>query len=292
MGDVIEPTTKDFFYDNNRDGLLLNDLVLQRHQVDSEAIDEQVVSILISAGVEIPVARVLAQGTFEEYLRSMRKDRSLEPLYVPRDTKILDYSRTLLFNDIVNYLRAAGYGGGYLFIDDIENLVDQMTRRERIEFAKNFGLCTVRPGYANTAYRFFSNVLTTHQQASAALATAWGEAGLAAIGRLDPGSPNSVELPFPSKEQAQGIIVAHLDYFRIDAQDKGTIKPFTQDGIDSLLAGQTVHPRATLSTSAKVVQYAADKNIAVIDGECVKAAGELKTQSAAPDFTEGIDGAI
>jgi hypothetical protein len=110
----------------------------------------------------------------------------LEPLYVPRDTKILDYSRTLLFNDIVNYLRAAGYGGGYLFIDDIENLVDQMARRERIEFAKEFGLCTVRPGYANTAYRFFSNVLTTHQQASLALSTAWGDAGLAAIGRLDP----------------------------------------------------------------------------------------------------------
>jgi hypothetical protein len=96
----------------------------------------------------------------------MRRDGALEPLYVPRDTKILDYSRTLLFNDIVRYLRAAGYGGGYLFIDDIENLVDQMARRERIEFAKEFGLCTVRPGYANTEYRFFSNVLTTHQQAS------------------------------------------------------------------------------------------------------------------------------
>jgi hypothetical protein len=36
--------------------------------------------------------------------------------------------------------------------DDIENLVDQMARRERIEFAKEFGLCTVRPGYANTEY--------------------------------------------------------------------------------------------------------------------------------------------
>jgi len=129
----------------------------------------------------------------------MRKDNALEPLYVPRDTKILDYSRTLLFNDIVRYLRAAGYAGGYLFIDDIENLVDQMARRERIEFAKEFGLCTVRPGYANTEYRFFSCVLTTHQQASVSLSQAWGEAGLAAIGRLDPSSPNSVELPFPSK---------------------------------------------------------------------------------------------
>lgn len=271
---------------------LLNDAILRKHQVDSTQLDERVASTLISGGVEVPVARVLSSGGFEDYLRSMRKDRSLEPLYVPRDTKILDYSRTILFNDVVNYLRAAGYGGGYLFIDDIENLVDQMARRERIEFAKEFGLCTVRPGYANTTYRFFSNVLTTHQQASISLSQAWGEAGLAAIGRLDPGSPNSVELPFPSKEQARDIIVAHLDYFRTNPKDKGTIKPFTQDGIDSLLAGQTVHPRATLSTAAKVVQYAADNKISSINAECVQAAGELKAQAAAPDFAEGIDGAV
>lgn len=271
---------------------LLNDVVLQKHGLDADHIDDKVVSTLISAGVEVPVARVLARGQFEDHLRSMRKDQLLEPLYVPRDTKILDYSRTLLFNDIVNYLRAAGYGGGYLFVDDIENLVDQMARKERIEFAKEFGLCTVRPGYANTTHRFFSSVLTTHQQASVSLSQAWGEAGLAAIGRLDPGSPNSVELPFPSKEQARGIIVAHLDYFRASPKDKGSIRPFTQDGIDALLAGQTVHPRATLSTAAKVVQYAVDKGLKEINAEAVKAAGESKPTSAAPDFAEGIDGAV
>jgi hypothetical protein len=107
-----------------------------------------------------------------------------------------------------------------------------------------------------------------------------------------PSSPNSVELPFPSKEQAQGIIVAHLDYFRINEKEEGSIKPFTQDGIDALLAGQTVHPRATLSNAAQVVQHAADKKNTVIDAECVKAAGELKTETATRDFSEGIDGAI
>ncbi len=271
---------------------LLNDQVLHKHDVDVTAIDEKVTSTLISAAVEVPVARALAKGGFEDYLRAMRRDGALEPLYVPRDTKILDYSRTILFNDVVRYLRAAGFAGGYLFIDDIENLVDQMARRDRIEFAKEFGLCTVRPGYANTEYRFFSNVLTTHQQASVSLSQAWGEAGLAAIGRLDPGSPNSVELPFPSKEQAEGIVVAHLDYFRINQAENGSIKPFTREGIDALLGGQTVHPRATLSNAAKVVQHAADNGITAINAECVKAVGESKMQAATPDFTEGIDGAV
>src|SRR5215213_763105 len=47
-------------------------------------------------------------------------------------------------------------------------------------------------GYANTKYRFFSNLLTTYQQVPVSLSEAWGGAGLAAIGRLDPSSPNSV----------------------------------------------------------------------------------------------------
>lgn len=125
-----------------------------------------------------------------------------------------------------------------------------------------------------------------------ALSQAWGEAGLAAVGRLDPTSPNSVELPFPSKDQAREIIVAHLDYFRSNEKEKGSIKPFTEDGIDALLSGQTVHPRATLSRAAKIVQHAVDKGITSIDAECVKAAADVSTQPTMPDVTEGIDGAI
>ena len=115
---------------------LLKDELFTKHGVAPAKLDEEVANTLVSGGVQAAVARELAKGTFENYLRSMRKDQQLDPLYVPRDTKILDYSRTLLFDDIVNYLRAAGYGGGYLFIDDIENLVDKMARKERIEFAK------------------------------------------------------------------------------------------------------------------------------------------------------------
>lgn len=272
---------------------LLKDHILSKHGVESTKLDECVVNTLIAGGVEPLVARQLASGTFDDYLRDMRKDKQLEPLYVPRDTKILEYSRTLLFNDIVNYLRAAGYGGGYLFIDDIENLVDQMARKERIEFAKEFGLCTVRPGYANTAYRFFSCVLTTHQQASSALAVAWGEAGLAAVGRLDPGSQNSVELPFPSKDQAKDIIVAHLDHYRMDGSEKGSIKPFTEDGLDELLGAPTsVHPRTTLSRAANVIQYAVDNKLISINRETVKIANATtSTQIAVPDFSDGIEGA-
>ncbi len=193
----------------------------------------------------------------------------------------------------MRYLRAAGFAGGYLFIDDIENLVDQMARKDRIEFAKEFALCTVRPGYVNTEHNFFSCVLTTHQQASVSLSQAWGEAGLAAIARLDPGSPNSVELPFPSKDQARKIVIAHLDFFRINKGEMGTIKPFTEDGIDALLENrETVHPRDMLARAANVVRYAQENKMSLIDGACIKSAGDTPVDLSTPDFTEGIEGAV
>ena len=251
-------------------GNLLNNELLTKRGVDPAALDSAVMEKLLAEGVEKNAARALSTGTFPAYLKSFRKDGALEPLYIPRDTKILDYSRQLLFNDIVNYFRAAGFGGGYLFIDDIENLVDQMSRSERIEFAKEFGLCTVRPGYANTAYNFFSCVLTTHQQASVSLSQAWGEAGLSAIARLDPASPNSIELPLPSKDQAREIIVAHLDHYRINAAEKGSIKPFTEDGIEELLKNrQLLHPRVLLTTASKVIAHAVDNKHNQIDATVV-----------------------
>ena len=134
---------------------LLDNEILDAYGVDAALLNQQVASRLVEEGVQGPSATALASGNFEDYLKSFRRDHSLEPLYVPRDTKILDYSRGFLFNDVVLYLRAAGYQGGYLFIDDIENLVDQMARKHRLEFAKEFALCTVRGGYANTTHNFF-----------------------------------------------------------------------------------------------------------------------------------------
>ena len=156
-------------------GKLLDDGVLTEKGASPSQVDDLVKERLILEGVERGPAGALATGDFEGYLRQLRKDGNLEPYYVPYNTKGLDYSRSLFFNDVVNYLRVAGFAGGYLFMDDIENLVDQMTRRQRLEFVKEFGICTVRPGYANTTHNFLSCVLTTHQSSSVPLAQAWNE---------------------------------------------------------------------------------------------------------------------
>ena len=270
---------------------VLDDQILETNGINPMQLNTKIRNLLVAEGIQSASAAALATGGFEDYLKDFRRDHSLEPFYVPRDTKILEYSRNFLFNDVVLYLRAAGFQGGYLFIDDIENLVDQMAKRHRVEFAKEFALCTVRPGYANTTHNFFSSVLTTHQQASVGLSSAWGEAGLAGIARLDPDDPNSVELPTPSTDQAREIIIAHLDHYRTNPDQKGSIAPFTEDGMAALLKNSQ-QPRLLLGAAASIVRRAAQNGLTSIDAAYVDSSAEGVPVQPTADYTKGIDGML
>jgi hypothetical protein len=272
-------------------GRLLDDDILRQNGLTPAQIDEQITQELCAADIAPPVAAALARGCFQEFLESLRRDGSLEPYYMPRDTKGLDLSRSLLFNEIVRYLREAGFAGGYLFVDDIENLVDQMTRKHRLEFAKEFGLCMVRPGYANTQYQFFSCVVTTHQSSANPLAQAWTEAGLQQFARLDPTAPTSVELPLPTEDQAKQIVVAHLDYYRTDQNEMGSIEPFTPDAMEALCT-RNKQPRILLSSAHQIFSQAADKGLEKIDLAAVESAMDSTASVSAADYTVGIDEAL
>lgn len=272
-------------------GNLLKDEVLSERGISGPELDDQSEDALLRAGVQHDVARALATGSFEAFLRGLRRDGNLVPYYVPRDNRGLDYATRLLFDDVVHYLLHAGFAGGYLFIDDIENLTDQMTRRHRQEFAKEFGLCTVRPGYANVANSFFSCVLTTHQASARALAQAWTEAGLSAMARLEPGAPTSVELPLPTEEQARQILIEHLDYYRLDNGNRATIKPFSEDGLAALV-GQSQHPRTLIANAARVVMSAAEKGHSTIEKRTVEEAGAAGEGVEDTGYGEGLDDAL
>ena len=266
---------------------LWDDAILESNGINPDVIDGKIEQLLMDEGVTAAAARALAQGRFQGFLQSLRRDGNLRPYYIPRDTKGLDYACNLFFNDIVRYLRAAGFAGGYLFIDDIENLADKMARRHQLEFAKELGICTVRPGYANSAYGFFSCVLTTHASVIRRLSAAWEEAGLSSFARLDPDAPTSVELPLPTPDQATAIITAHLDHYRLDHTEDGSIKPFTEDGLSALIQkGQL--PRELLSNAAHTFMLAAEKGASSIDAQLVDEATESQSDSTLTDYSAGL----
>lgn len=266
---------------------LLDDSVLEATGVNPDDIDGKVERLLRDEGVTGAAAPALARGGFEGYLKSLRRDRELRPYYIPNDTKGLNYACNLFFNDVVHYLRAAGFAGGYLFVDDVENLADKMTPKFQVEFVKELGICTVRPGYANSAYGFFSCVLTTHDSVIRRLAGPWGEAGLSSFARLDPDAPTSVELPLPSPEQAAAIIIAHLDRYRLNHDEDGSIKPFTDDGLSALIQKGPL-PRELLSNAALTFMEAAAQGASSVDAQLVAAATESQFAQPTTDYSAGL----
>lgn len=266
---------------------LLDDAVLEATGVNPDDIDRKVERLLLGEGITGAAASALARGGFERFLKSLRRDGELRPYYIPRDTKGLDYACNLFFNDVVRCLRAAGFAGGYLFIDDVENLTDQMRPRHQLEFVKELGICTVRPGYANSAYGFFSCVLTTHHDVVQRLSRAWDEAGLSSFARLDPDAPTSVELPLPTPAQAAAIITDHLDYYRIDNGEAGSIKPFTDAGLSALIQkGQL--PRELLTNAAHTCMLAAEQGVSSIDDQLVTAATASQFAQPTTDYSAGL----
>ena len=173
----------------------------------------------------------------------------MRPYYVQRETKGLKQARDILFNDLVRFLKEAGFAGAYLFIDDIENLTDQMANKETIEFAKELGQCLARPNWASADMRFFSFVLTTHIQAARKLAKGWGEAGLQGLARMDATADTSVKVPLPSEDGALEMLAEYIKCHRLPGKEGlGRLHPFTEAAARKLVTGvkPALHPRTFL----------------------------------------------
>ena len=111
------------------------------------------------------------------------------------------------------------------------------------------------------------------------------------MARLEPDATTSVELPLPTQLQAEEIIIAHLDYFRADSADAGSIRPFTRDALDGLI-GSDPHPRGLLSRAAHVVLKARDLGVSEIDSRIVEEAAGGSGGPSVVDVTEGLDEAL
>jgi hypothetical protein len=248
--------------------VLFDEKVLESRGFVVEDVVSAVVEHLTDAEVKAAVAEALATADLTEHLRSLRKDGEVRPYYVQREIKGLTHAKDILFNDLVRFLKEAGFAGAYLFIDDVENLTDKMANKETIEFAKDLGLCLLRPGRASGDTRFFSGVLTTHIQAATKLAKGWGEAGLQAVARMDPMADTSVKVPLPSEDGALEMLGEYITKHRLPGKEGlDRLHPFTEAAARKLVSGvkPALHPRTFLQKAHFAVRQAADDGLNSIE---------------------------
>jgi len=248
-------------------GFLLNNDYLSQYDVDGEELGRNIIEDLVDAEVDEGVAEALSFDGLLEYLRTLRRDGQVRPYWLSRDTKGLGVAKHLLFDQLVRFLDKTGFPGAYLFVDDIENLTDQMSNKQAIEFAKELGLACLRPGRAAGDRRYFSAVLTTHQQAATKLARGWSEAGLQAVARLDPTAETSIRVPLPKEDGALEMMAAYIEAHRTAGPPVDRLHPFTEEAARRLVSGvqPPLHPRTFLQKAPFAVKQAADEKAERID---------------------------
>jgi hypothetical protein len=232
-----------------------------------EDVLEAAVERLVDVEVEGSIAEAFASNALDSHLKKFRRDGLLRPYWAPRDTKGLIASRQIFLDEMVKFLDEAGFAGTYLFVDDVENLTDQMANKEAIEFAKELGQAFLRPGRAASDRRYFTTVLTAHQQSATKLARGWSEAGLQAVARLDPGADTSIRVPLPSEDGALEMLAAYITHFRSEGPSVDRLHPFSDAAARKLVQGvqPALHPRTFLQKAHYVIKTAANDELDAVD---------------------------
>jgi hypothetical protein len=193
----------------------------------------------------------------------------------------------LFLNQTVRALKAAGFKGGILLIDDIENLTDKSTRAEIENFIKDFGIAFFRAGNEASNSSFYTLILTTHQQSAQKISQAWTVAGLSASFPLAPGGYASVLTRKPDMEQCADIVFQHLKYFRDPSfESPSKFHPFADDAVKNVITECNFHPRRFLSRFSRIIIEALNKSVKEITVDFVKTVPEIEEEEEVTGIEE------
>lgn len=235
---------------------------------------------LVKAGVYEDFAEAVASEAVKDYLESLSRYR-LEEMSTAWDQRFLVKLPDLYLNQTVRSLRAAGFKGGVLVIDDIENLTDRSTRAEIETFIKDFGLAFFRTGNEASNTSFYTIILTTHLLSAQKISEAWTVAGLSPSFPLIAGGHASLLTRKPDIEQCIDIVKQHLEHFRDESFVlPEEFYPFKREAIETVVRECDFHPRRFLSRLSRIIIEALSKDVKEITSEFVKTVPEVEEEEA------------
>ena len=233
---------------------------------------------LVKSGVQEEFAEAVANTSVKDYLENLSRYR-LEEMSTAWDQKFLVKLSDLFLNQTVRCLKATGFKGGILLIDDIENLTDRSTRAEIENFIKDFGIAFFRAGNEASNSNFFTIILTTHQRSAQKISQAWTVSGLSASFPMVPGGHASLLTRKPDMEQCVDIIDQHLKYYRIKSfTPPEEFYPFKRDAIQTVIQECDFHPRRFLSGFNRIITEALSKDVKEITSEFVRTVPEVEEE--------------
>jgi hypothetical protein len=224
------------------------------------------IAALPDIGIDQQIALAMANRDLLGYLSTLRSDNRLVAPHPPRDTKLHHRLPDIFFNQVMLALLVGDFKGVYLFVDDVENLVDQPGRKQQEIFAKTVGNCIFREETVAAKTRMLTIVLTTHENSARRLSQAWELAGLNASSPMTLDGPNTIKVPIPTSEGALDMMRAYLSHYRDTSKPvEDELHPFTIAASTKLVNGTGKHPRRFLSVANLFIDQACHEKINIIE---------------------------
>lgn len=197
------------------------------------------------------------------------------------------------------FIKAAGISKVMLFCDQLEDFASpqtpKKTRSVEVERFRDF-IVELLP-----MADMISVVVTMHPRALASIEEFWQLADLPSL-RVDEANRHIVVVmpPLGTLDQAKRLLTAYLNAARRTPDDAAeTLAPFTEDAVEELWTHSTKKPRDLLRKAHKMITFAAEENLEVIDAAVVDSHLTLLTAGddevitdqppsitiAAPDFS-------
>jgi hypothetical protein len=245
------------------------------------------VDALVKNGVDIRFAQAVANNSIREYLEKEVLGHALDIRLTAKDWRADPILKDLFLNQTTRCLRAAGFVGGILLVDDIENLTDRSTPRQVENFIKDFGLSFFRAGNEASNNNFYTVILTTHQQSAQKISQAWTVAGLSASFPLIPGGHASLLTRKPDLEQAIDMVTQYITRYREPSFTPPTkFYPFTKDALETVIQECDFHPRRFLSRFNRIIVEGVSKEKKEITPEFTRTVPEVEEEEVTPGVEE------
>lgn len=243
--------------------------------------------VLVRNGVDIRFAQAVANNSVREFLEKEILGHGLDTRLTAKDWRADPILKDIFLNQTTRCLKTAGFIGGILLVDDIENLTDRSTPRQTETFIKDFGLSFFRAGNEASNSNFYTVILTTHQQSARKISQAWTVAGLSASFPLVPGGHASLLTRKPDLEQAIDMVTQYIKSYREPSfNPPSEYHPLTKDALETVIRECDFHPRRFLSRFNRILVEGVSKGLKEITTEFTRTVPEVEKEEGHPGVEE------
>ena len=193
------------------------------------------------------------QKTFIDYYQNLRRGK---PKY------------EFVFSHLIDLFLAAGFNGGYVFIDDFERIPDFQSERQKRDFAVEIRSCLFDGLYTNARIGFYTFIFVLHAGIPRLIQSAWDQSGL---GHRAPifyksGVPKHViRFEKITPEHAFNLLRKYLKVYRINNSTTDDLAPFTQDAVSKIAEMSEFNASKILRMAYEELERATEQDVTEIN---------------------------